>query len=185
MKYVLAMTAIALLGCTSTHHNPNSGTGKSEPRVWDRKPTSMKEVTVSSAEELLKNIRSNVEITLKPGTYNLTEALKSVSEKHPHVHTGMAHDGIELQIKNVENLTIRSDGNGNPRLVAVPKYAAVMNFMNSNNITISGLLIGHDDPGYCEGSVLEFSNIRLFVFLDALFTMTGKKMKDKMKKKNL
>ena len=72
-----------------------------------------------------------------------------------------AHDGPELYIAEVSNLTIRGAGNDHTVNVisSVPRYSNVLNFFNCANIMVKGLTVGHtEEPGYCLGGVLFFMN---------------------------
>ncbi|MES3039518.1 MAG: right-handed parallel beta-helix repeat-containing protein [Bdellovibrionota bacterium] len=147
-KLVLLATIGLFAGCSSMP--------QAEKMTDGRSPSSVKSVTVSNVKELLENIKSDTEITLRPGTYNVTAGVTDNTIKNPNIETSAAFDGTEVHIKGVKNLVLKSDGKGLPRIVADPTYAKVLTFRESENITISALMIGHDNPGYCEGAVLKF-----------------------------
>ena len=68
------------------------------------------------------------------------------------------YDGPQLDIINVDNLTIRGkDGKGANLISAVPRYAQVLSFQSCTNVTVKDLTLGHTkEPGTCLGGVLEF-----------------------------
>ena len=61
-------------------------------------------------------------------------------------------DGRQLELVNVENLTIR--GGRNSQLIVRPRYANVLNLYQCSHINIENLTIGHTEEGYCEGGVI-------------------------------
>ncbi|MBR6345232.1 MAG: right-handed parallel beta-helix repeat-containing protein, partial [Lachnospiraceae bacterium] len=66
-------------------------------------------------------------------------------------------DGLELVIKDVEDLTIMSEYE--VELQVEPRYACVLNFEGCEDITLQGITMGHTDgEGYCSGAVLNFSD---------------------------
>ncbi|MDF3000497.1 MAG: S-layer domain protein [Bacillota bacterium] len=98
-------------------------------------------VTVSTAEEFLKEIGSNKKIVLKPGVYNLSAA----------------DEGRGLTISNVSNLTIEGVESGQTEFVVDSRYAQVMNFINCKGITIKNIKAGHTPSEYeCDAGVLLF-----------------------------
>lgn len=61
-------------------------------------------------------------------------------------------DGRQLELVNVENLTIR--GGKNSKIVVRPRYANVFNLYRCSNIIFDNVIIGHTEEGYCEGGVI-------------------------------
>ncbi len=128
-----------------------------------------KEYKVNSIEEFLEAIEPNAKITFKTGYYNLTEFLDNYlnekedysvwNENHEYVEIRSVLDGVEIVIKNVDDLYIEG-GSENPKdteIVTEPRYATVLNFENCNDIELQALTIGHTDTGSCSGNVLGFS----------------------------
>ena len=132
-------------------------------------------IEVSNEYDFIGSLGSNRTIVLKPGTVlNLTNVLKQdgffsyegrkvVQDYHPGrngteqlIAACERNDGRQLELINVNNLTIR--GTGDCFIVVEPRYANVLNFYNCTNIMIENLTIGHTDEGYCEGGVLFFEN---------------------------
>lgn len=128
-------------------------------------------VTVSNAKDFLKAIKDNTVIVLKPGVYDVTEALQAAnmpSLKDAHLESAkgvfgsLEGDGQELSIRHISNLTIKSE---NPakraQIVCRPRYAMVMNFHYCDNIKLENVIAGHTpEPGYCSGSVLGFTRCK-------------------------
>ena len=46
------------------------------------------------------------------------------------------------------------EGEQNSRIVAEPRYAFCLRFVDCHQCTVSNLTIGHTDAGYCEGGVI-------------------------------
>ncbi len=70
------------------------------------------------------------------------------------------HDGMQLNIREVENLTIRGAKGSMPLLRIQPRYAYVLRFTDSEHIRLENLCMGHTDGGYCEGGVVAFEDCR-------------------------
>ncbi|MCT4593218.1 MAG: right-handed parallel beta-helix repeat-containing protein [Anaeromicrobium sp.] len=105
------------------------------------------------AYELGSTIGSNRTIYLDDKEYNLSTILyeTDVLQKNP------VHDGKEIIIKNIENLTII--GKENSKIVVEPRYANVLTFENCKNIKLHNLTIGHTiEPGHCTGGVIKALN---------------------------
>lgn len=118
----------------------------------------LKIVSVSSSKELVQNIAPNTKIILKAGDYNLLEP-KVLDNKY--VQYNQVFDGYEIQIKDINNLTIEAEQGAKVNLLIDPRYAYVMHFTNSNNINISGVVAGHyPDKGQCTGGVFKFENCK-------------------------
>ena len=71
-------------------------------------------IHVSSTEEFLEAIAPGVTIFVEPGYYNMSEYLEEVSMRkdydwdaeHPYVTLEYCYDGVEVVIKNADDLTI-------------------------------------------------------------------------------
>lgn len=112
-------------------------------------------INVQTAAELVAAIGSDRIINLAPGTYNLTDVANSV--KTPFVSWSEEHDGSQLNIENVKNLKIMGGVNASDyHIVVSPAYADVFEFNDCENISLSGLKMGHLKTGGCVGSVVHF-----------------------------
>lgn len=117
------------------------------------------EIHVSSVDEFLAAIGPDTEIILDAAVYDLSTATGyGVSESDYYCWEDI-FDGPGLVIRNVSNLTIRSnDGRHTEHTIeAVPRYADVLQFRACSDITVSGFTAGHtQEQGSCTGGVLEF-----------------------------
>ena len=178
---LLAMTVLlsTLAGCGGGKNNnggassANTG-GESLPTAsqGDGQQASSDEQVyiahVSSTEELLEAIRPDVEIVLEPGYYNMSEYLEEVwategeswNERHPYVQLQECYDGVEVLIRRVDTMSIWGNNEDLTEIVVDPRYAAVLNFEECYDITLSGLTMGHTETGDCSGNVLNFYRCR-------------------------
>lgn len=117
--------------------------------------TQITEVTVSTAEEFVKALGSNKRILLEEGVYNLSTISPDVIN-NTGVYLDKAYDGNELRLDGIHNLTI--EGIGEALIIVEPRYAFVMKFQNSSNISISNITAGHTEGGYCAGGVFSFAD---------------------------
>ena len=116
-------------------------------------------VIVSNVDEFLNAIAPDRVIELAPGTYDLsTAASYRNSSTNPFIAWNEVYDdGAELEIRGVQNLTIRGAGKDGTIIAAVPRYANVIKFSNCQDVTVEALTAGHTtEPGWCMGGVLRF-----------------------------
>ena len=116
-------------------------------------------VEAATVDELLKAIAPNTVITLTGRSYDLTRAQGyGVYGSRYYGWNEVYDDGWELEIDNVQNLTIRAGRTGT-EIVTVPRYACVLKFVNCENVALEGFTAGHTDgPGYCTGAVLNMTD---------------------------
>lgn len=123
-------------------------------------------IHVSSTEEFLEAIAPGVTIFVEPGYYNMSEYLEEVqtwkgydwNAEHPYVKLEYCYDGVEVVIKNADDLTIMGDAESlaQTEIVVEPRYAAVLTFFNCCDLNLSFLTMGHTETGACSGNVLNF-----------------------------
>lgn len=123
-------------------------------------------IHVSSTEEFLDAIAPGVTIFVEPGYYNMSEYLEEVqtwkgydwNAEHPYVKLEYCYDGVEVVIKNADDLTIMGDAESlaKTEIVVEPRYAAVLTFFNCCDLNLSFLTMGHTETGACSGNVLNF-----------------------------
>lgn len=116
-------------------------------------------VRVSSVDEFLNAIAPDRVIELAPGIYDLsTAASYRGSSTNPFIAWNEVYDdGAELEIRGVQNLTIRGAGKDSTTIAAMPRYANVIKLSGCQDVTIEGLTAGHTtEPGWCMGGVLRF-----------------------------
>lgn len=124
---------------------------------------------VDSAISFLKALKSGATICIKPNTViNLSDALNTsenfkgmdydwVDDMWEYDGDGKiiseaVHNGRQLTIRNIHDLTIVGDYN--THILVDPAYAYVLNFVNCNNLKIENLTMGHTVEGYCTGGVV-------------------------------
>lgn len=122
-------------------------------------------VTVSDVNGLLAALAPDTIIRLEPGRYNLSEAEGYGVASGEHYRWIETYDGFELCVEDADNLMIAgsvTDEDGtvslNSEICTDPRYANVINFRNSDNVTVVGLKIGHTETGECSGGVLNFTS---------------------------
>ncbi len=116
----------------------------------------MEVVPVANTAELLAAIGSNREIQLQPGVYNLTEFADQEIE-NPVLDWNQVYNGKELVIRNIENLSLKGMGTEPSHIVVEPRFAYVINFAGTKNISIENIEAGHTPQAEgCEGGVFRF-----------------------------
>ena len=115
-------------------------------------------VTVTTVDEFLAALGSNREIIIDAPMLELSTATgyKNMVGGENYDWSD-PFDGPQLNIRNLDNLTIRGkDGKGANVISAVPRYAQVLCFEGCTNLTVKDLTLGHTkEPGYCAGGVLD------------------------------
>ena len=115
-------------------------------------------VTVTTVDEFLAALGSNREIIIDAPMLDLSTATgyKNMVGGENYDWSD-PFDGPQLNIRNLDNLTIRGkDGKGANVISAVPRYAQVLCFEGCTNLTLKDLTLGHTkEPGYCAGGVLD------------------------------
>lgn len=108
-------------------------------------------ITVTNSTELLHALKSNTVVTLKAGTYDLSE---KNDVKHANLSWYDMFDGFYPIIKSVNNLTLRSEGDA--EIVIKPSYGWVIDFQTCQNLRFERIRFSHIKPGFCIGGVLRF-----------------------------
>jgi len=117
------------------------------------------QIHVATVDEFIAAIGSNKEIILDAALYDLSTATGYGTTQGAHFYWEDIFDGPGLVIRDVTNMTIRSnDGDVKGHTIsAVPRYADVLAFKGCSDITVSGFTAGHTkEQGSCAGGVLEF-----------------------------
>ncbi len=82
--------------------------------------------------------------------------VKAIANLHNRPFLTDPFDGVQLNLHDIKNLTIRS-AKGNMYLLRIqPRYAYVLRFLECSNIRLENLIMGHTEGGYCEGGVVSF-----------------------------
>jgi hypothetical protein len=132
------------------------GASKGEPQ----------EITVSSADELLQCLGPNRRIVLAAGDYDITAVAAKVAD-FPFLARERVHDGVQLIVKDLENLTLASAPGARPHVYVAPAYAFPLMFRNCIDVTIEGLRIGHfPEEGSCIGGVIALHGCRNVQIVD-------------------
>ena len=116
-------------------------------------------VHVSTVDELLAAIAPDTEIILDAEFYDLSTATGYGETNSTYYRWEEVFDGVQLTIQDVNNLTIRAEGDDIKAhtVSARPRYAHVLNFDNCSAITVEGFTAGHTfEPGSCAGGVIGF-----------------------------
>ena len=112
----------------------------------------------ATPEELIDAIGSDRTIVLTGTNYSLNTA-----EDHSSLYCvwKTVDDGKELVIRNVTNLTIKTEDGSDKacEIEVLPRFANVLQFENCGYITLSGITAGHvKQSDLCQGSVLSFDD---------------------------
>jgi len=123
-----------------------------------------KTLYVDNALDFLNAMDSNRHIILTKGDYNLsTVDLSQVSSDHLYV--SQVYDGQQLEFIGLRNLTIEGAGVDETVLLVEPRYAHVLTFNNSSELTFANLTMGHTiEKGSCVGGVISFGDSRDMTF---------------------
>lgn len=81
-------------------------------------------------------------------------------------------DGPTLQVRYVNDLTIKAK-KGKATLLATPRYANVLEFVDSYNVHLDHLILGHTEEGYCDKGVVEFDGTTIVKIDDCDFFGCG------------
>lgn len=140
--------------------------------IVPREEKELKKETIKVEDEIkfAKAIGSNRKLILNLENYNLSnlDYLRGSTIYHEEVH-----DGLEIIIDGVENLSIIGSEDKS-KLFVTPQYANVLTFRNSECITITNIIAGHDSkPGYCDGGVLVFKNCKNIIIKDSILFGCG------------
>ena len=125
----------------------------------------MTEYHVSTVDEFLAAIGPDALICLDGESFDLSDASDYGGYGGRYYTWEARYDGPCLVIKDVSNLCIVGQGKDKTELVAQPRYADVLRFVNSENIFLEGLTAGHAvEPGSCAGDVFSFEYVtNLFI----------------------
>lgn len=130
---------------------PSHPTPQPQPETGERQ-----EIHVSTVDELLGAIAPYTTIYLDAEEFDLSTASDYGQGRGGWYSWVETYDGPELQLHDLEGLTLVGGGMGVTLLSAVPRYADVLSFENCRDISLEDMTLGHRiEPGYCSGDVLE------------------------------
>lgn len=116
------------------------------------------EIHVSTPEEFVDAIAPNRRIVMEPGKYDISDYVLDPSQDFldGHPYWGYSSWMDEYGPNGVYNMTIEgSDPEDRPEIVINSAYYDVLPIINSNNISLNYLIIGHDvEKGTCSANVL-------------------------------
>ncbi|MDO4790639.1 MAG: right-handed parallel beta-helix repeat-containing protein [Porphyromonas sp.] len=159
-RYLLRTLLLSFILCFSAHQLK----AQSDVKVY----------RVSDAKSFLKALHSNSHIYIaKNSNLLLSDILEdenkraeldlvlgeayaydSDTESFSQLFCAKVHDGVELVLNGIQNITIEAEGESRARILVSPRYANVLSFKNCVNVKLVNLEIGHTEEGYCEGGVL-------------------------------
>lgn len=114
-------------------------------------------ITVSNVKELFNAIGKYNLIYLEAGEYNLSDFEIARDLDYSYYYVNSTYDGFEYIFNGVDHLTLI--GKGEASIVIEPRYSTVINIINSKDVTLKNLIIGHTKAkGECAGGVLYFEN---------------------------
>ena len=158
-RLLSTIIAVALLTGCGVAAGPVSG--KTSETSDDSPDVGGGVVQVQTVDEFLAAIAPNTVIELAEGVYDLSTASdygQNTKSSYYSWNIEGVEDGndvdAELIIHDVKDLTIHGAGIDKTTIVAVPRYAYVMNFTGCKDITVSNLTAGHTKAGICTGGVI-------------------------------
>ena len=127
----------------------------------------MREVRVSTIDEFLAAITSNTTVYLADGTYNFSNAANYGAMGTDGYYWEDVFDGPGLILENLTNFHIVGNGADKAFLNALPRYADVLCYRNCENVSITGVTLGHFKArGECCGGVLRFAETNTVTIRD-------------------
>ncbi|MBP3206080.1 MAG: right-handed parallel beta-helix repeat-containing protein [Lachnospiraceae bacterium] len=113
-----------------------------------------KTVTVSDVKQLLNSIDNNTKILLEAGTYNLSDV------QEPDISNPYLTWEYGAMSVTASNVCLEAKDGAEVLICVNDPYAPVLSFDYSTNVTLRGVTVGHNvEPGYCSGSVLNYSGV--------------------------
>lgn len=119
-------------------------------------------VNVSNIRELYEAISDNTRIILEAGTYNISQLPfeQRHNDKINYVYNDetwepVFYDRDTICVTSVNNLSIEVKEGASVTICTEDAYEAPLYFDSCNNVTLSGLTLGHQvEPGTCSGAVV-------------------------------
>ena len=150
MRTAALLLALALLtGCAATAPEPTTEAPENA-------------VTVSNVDELIAAVKPGAVLELSEGMFALFQASSYGRETgSDYCRWRETYEGYELEIHDVQGLTLRGTGADKTTLSAEPRYANVLSFRNCGDLTLEDLTAGHTEaPGWCSGGVVYLKDCR-------------------------
>lgn len=122
-------------------------------------PDGTSEAHVSTVDELLAAIAPDTTVYLDAASFDLSTASVYGGVGTDYYYWDIEDDGPGLVITGVSNLTLVSEKGA--EISAVPRFVDVLSFVKCDNLTLSGLTLGHtEEPGQCSGGVLSLERCK-------------------------
>ena len=117
-------------------------------------------IHVSTVDEFLAALGSDVTIYLEPGEYDLVKSATYGGRGGLYFRWEQVFDGYELVIEGADNLTIEAESPDTVSIVTEPRYANVLSFYNLTGLTVRNIKVGHTiEPGTCTGGVVRLESV--------------------------
>ena len=117
-------------------------------------------IHVSTVDEFLAALGSNLTIYLEPGEYDLSCADTYGGLGGEFFRWEKVFDGYELVITGANQLTIEAESPDSVSIVTAPRYANVLRFENLTGLTVRNVKVGHTvEPGSCTGGVIHMESV--------------------------
>lgn len=115
----------------------------------------VREVTVTTVDELLASVAPHTTIFLDGEEFDLSAAADYGRRGGSFYSWEKEYDGYSLVLKDLEDFHLIGGGMGVTLVSATPRYADVLSFKNCREISLSDMTLGHSEaPGECSGGVL-------------------------------
>ena len=109
-------------------------------------PPSVRTVSVSTVDELLAALDSNVIIELAPGTYHLDQARDFGKDSdNPAYYWEDTGSGSQLILNHLHDLTIRGEDPETTSLEICWKFSNILYLSGCKRITLEGFTAGHSE----------------------------------------
>lgn len=124
-------------------------------------------IHVNTVAQLMEAIKPNAHIMLESGYYNISDYVSYEIEDidrwnslHSYLYFEDVYDGWELNITNANGLSIESASHNrnDVEIVTDTRYAAIFSFIESNEVCLYNMTIGHTVGSECAGNVIDYHN---------------------------
>lgn len=139
-------------------------------------------VNVSNIRELYEAINDNTRIILEAGTYNISQLPFEQRYNNKINHTegdgdpwvDEFYDKDTICVSSVNNLLIEAKEGASVTICTEDAYEAPLSFQSCNNVTLSGLTLGHEvEPGSCSGAVVFLDDVNMVTIEDCRLYGSG------------
>ncbi|MCR4602752.1 MAG: right-handed parallel beta-helix repeat-containing protein [Prevotella sp.] len=194
---VLILAGTILMGCKGSKQNRHVEDEEETMEMADEKVSDdgekpaeqdaqqAEEVNVINARDFIMALKDNARINvITNDPLNITNAITQLIDEgkleryyidgEPRKDHGVfwepVYDGNTIIVNGLSNINIRGAHDDDAFLIASPRYADVLCFVDCQNVVIDNFILGHEDTGDCVGDVLvlqkckniEVSNCSLF-----------------------